>query len=203
MSLRIVFIVEIITKLNFWFYARHVVSCNDPELLTWFLSLGADPNYGPNESRLLREEGAIQPYSPPEKDSGAALEMAAWECDIEIFELLLEHGAKLENSLALHRAMMRNSDDRIAFAERILSHGADINRFGHLSPVPLRGGTALAVAARLGTLDEIRWLLEHGVDQYIGDSQGLTASHYAYSTVGSPVRFQRILDLLNEFKRPQ
>lgn len=121
---------------------------------------------------------------------------------METFEILLEHCAKLENSLALHRAMMRNPDDRTAFAERILSHGADINHFGHLSPVPLQGGTALSVAAKVGTLlvDDIRWLLEHGADQYItgSDSQGLTASsHYAYSTVGSSVRFQLVLDLLN------
>jgi ankyrin repeat protein len=119
-------------------FARHVVRCNDPELLGWFLSLGADPNYGPNESRLLLEEGAIQPYSRPENNSGAALELAAWVCDMVIFELLLEHGAKLENSLALHRAMMRNSNDRIVFAERILSHGADITALDTFLPCPGR-----------------------------------------------------------------
>ncbi|KAJ5369514.1 hypothetical protein N7509_014126 [Penicillium cosmopolitanum] len=139
----------------------HVVRCNDPELLRWFLSLGADPNYGPNESRLLLEEGAIQPFSRPENNSGAALELAAWVCDMVIFELLLEHGAKLENSLALHRAMMRSSNDRIVFAERILSYGADINRVGYLSPYPARWncscGGGQAWYARSDTLVTGTW----------------------------------------------
>ena len=183
-------------------FIRHVVRCNDPGLLDWFLSLGADPNYGPNESRLLLEEGAIQPFSRPENNSGAALELAAWVCDLAILELLLEHGAKLENSLALHRAMMRNSKDRIVFAERILSHGADINRVGYLSPLPLQGGTALAVAARVGTLDQIRWLLEHGADPYITTSQGKKAGDYALTARG-PAWYPQVMELFNEFKRPR
>lgn len=170
--------------------------------MRWFLSLGADPNYGPNESRLLFEEGAVQPFSLPENDSGAALELAAWVCDIEIFDILLEHGAKLENSLALHRAMMRNHNDRISFSERLLSYGLDINRVGYLSPVPLQGGTPLAVAAKVGTLDQIRWLLEHGADHYICGSHGITASDYAYMA-GRNTWYTKVVELLNEFKRPQ
>lgn len=150
---------------------------------------------------MLLEEGAIQPFSRPENNSGAALELAAWVCDMVIFELLLEHGAKLENSLALHRAMMRSSNDRIVFAERILSYGADINRVGYLSPVPRQGGTALAVAARLGTLDQIRWLLEHGADYYISTSHGRTAADYAF--LARRAALPQVIELFNEFKRPQ
>ncbi|KAJ5365578.1 hypothetical protein N7517_008464 [Penicillium concentricum] len=108
--------------------------------VVWFLSLGADPNFGQNESRLRVEEGAIQLFSRPERNSGAALELAAWFCDMEILEILLGHGAKLENSFALHRAMMRKPSERIPFAERLLSLGADINRIRFLSPTILQGG---------------------------------------------------------------
>jgi ankyrin repeat protein len=68
--------------------------------------------------------------------------------------------------------------------------------------VPRQGGTALAVAAKLGTLDQIRWLLERGADHYISTGQGITAGVYA-STGRHTAWYPQVLELFNEFKRHQ
>ncbi|KAJ5643423.1 ankyrin [Penicillium longicatenatum] len=180
----------------------HIVRLNNPDILRWFLSLGADPNYGRNESRLYFEEGAIQPFSRPEHNSGAALELAAWKCDMEILDILLEHGAKLENSFALHRAMMRNPDEQIHLAERLLSYGADVNTIGYLAPPILQGGTPLSVAARACAVDQVRWLLEHGADPYACGPQGIKPIDYA-AMGGITPRVQQVAQLLNQWKKPQ
>lgn len=76
--------------------------------------------------------------------------------------MLLAHGAKLENSLVLHRALMRSgsgdsssSDDRIAMLYHLVRRGADVNKFGY-HPLLHHDGTALHIAAIFGQIDEAR-----------------------------------------------
>jgi hypothetical protein len=102
-----------------------VVKNNIP-LLLWYVSLGANPNLGPPDTR--RKE-FVSPQDLPVPESGAALEEASRFCDMAIVDILVEHGARLGNSLALHHALMRQ-EDRIPMMEHLLRLGVDINRSG-------------------------------------------------------------------------
>lgn len=136
-----------------------VIAWNDESLVRWFLSHGADPNFGQQRSRDTLGEG-------PVSNSGAALETAAANCGPAMVDLLLAHGAKLDNSLALHTAVIgaeRTSSERIAMMDHLIKLGADINKLGDIAFL-IGGGTPLHVAASLGRLEETGWLLEHGAD---------------------------------------
>ncbi|KAL1983719.1 hypothetical protein VTN96DRAFT_9975 [Rasamsonia emersonii] len=134
-----------------------VVTKDDESLLQWFLSQGADPNLaGPD---------------PPVPNSGGALEAAAQCASTAIVDMLLAQGAKLENSLVLHRALMRSSSDRIAMMDHLVRRGADVNKYGY-HPLLHHGGTP-HMAAILGEIEEAQWLLDHGADPAIADEMGI------------------------------
>ena len=154
--------------------SRSVVVKNDIPLLLWYLSLGADPNLGPPDTR---RKGFVSPQDLPIHESGAALEEASRFCDMAIVDILVEHGAKLENSLALHHALMRQ-EDRIPMMEHLLHLGVNINRFGWLPPLA-HGGTALHLAAYRGQVHEVQWLLEHGADPETEGRMGMMPEAYA------------------------
>ena len=87
---------------------RYLVS-NLP-IMRWFFSHGADPN-------LTDDRG----YT--------CLATAACELDAPHVQLLLDHGARIECSNALHAAANTFAGDagRIEMMQYLLSHGADIN----------------------------------------------------------------------------
>jgi ankyrin repeat protein len=114
----------------------------------------------------------------PLPDSGAALEAASRFCDTAIVDILVEHGAKIKNSLALHHALMRQVEDRILMMEHLLRLGVDVNHFGWLTPLP-HGGTALHLAAFLGQVNETRWLLEHGANPTVFARRQIMPEGYA------------------------
>ncbi|CAL5872865.1 uncharacterized protein PFLUO_LOCUS7134 [Penicillium psychrofluorescens] len=151
-----------------------VVVKNDAALLRWYLSLGADPNLGPPDTR---RKGFVDSDDVPVPSSGAALEEASRFCDTCIVDILVEHGAKLENSLALHSALVRQ-EKRIPVMEHLLDLGVDINHFGWLPPLA-HGGTALHLAAYRGQVEEVQWLLEHGADPEIEGRMQMMPEAYA------------------------
>ena len=117
-----------------FFHRRSVVNKNSPDLFKWYLSLRADLNLGiPRD--CIKEKRFVDSSDLPSPDSSVALECASRDCDTGIIDILLEHGAKLENSLVFHNALMRKSEPSELEActpmmEYLLNLGADINKFG-------------------------------------------------------------------------
>ncbi|GKZ36056.1 hypothetical protein AbraIFM66950_006931 [Aspergillus brasiliensis] len=149
----------------------HIVNKNDPRLLRWCLEQGADPTFGcPNAQSFNDLE---RPDQPPMRGSGAVLGMASRRSSPEIIDLLLDHGANIHNSNVLHYAACRRDGRAIPIMEHLLQRGADVNEFGY--PAFLHfGGTPLHAASYQGNLPAVRWLLQHGANSGLQDSQGST-----------------------------
>lgn len=81
----------------------------DRQLSQWFLSHGADPD-------AQTEFG----YTP--------LSLAVAIAPLEIIELLIDHGGRLDHGELLHEASLRTLPDCTAVLEFLLGHGAEINR---------------------------------------------------------------------------
>lgn len=138
---------------------------NHEALVKWFLDHGADPNL--HGARNL---------SP--------LDTAAYSSTIAVIALLLEHGAKLQNSNALHAATRRPNG--IPMMAYLLDRGFDINAIEHqYSPeyferMKVHGfGTALHSAVRKGKKDRIQFLLDRGADREIRSTGGKTPAQWA------------------------
>lgn len=128
---------------------------NDPDLLRWILTKDPKPN-------LKR-----------------ALEVAASSSDPIIIDVLIEHGAKVENTLAMHDAATRFDNHGILMLDHLLQRGFDINAFGNVSGFRAKA-TPLFVAARAGRRAETEWLLEHGADPRLTSEDGTSAAGCAF-----------------------
>lgn len=133
---------------------------HDRQLLQWFLSRGADPD-------AQTEFG----YTP--------LSIAVAIAPLDIIELLIEHGGRLDHGELLHEASLRTLPDCTAVLEFLLEHGAEINRikfsdndfsFRWFQSAGL--GTALQDAAREGNEQAVTYLLEQGADPQIPNTRG-------------------------------
>lgn len=185
-------------RILIFFHLRSVVSKNNPDLLKWYLSLGADPNLGIPRN-CIKEKRFVDSPDLPSPDSSVALECASRDCDTGIIDILLEHGAKLENSLVFHYALMRKSEPsdleaRTPMMEYLLNLGADINKFGWIGSLPY-GGTALHLAAFFGRVEDARWLLEHGADPTV--RAGGKYMPEAYAIMG---RHNAVLKVLHDWR---
>ncbi|KAF1999813.1 ankyrin [Amniculicola lignicola CBS 123094] len=146
---------------------RIAVARNDEEAIHFLLKQGANPNFGPPRY----PHGHIsQIRSLP--NSGMTLNAAAGNCTPEIFALLLEHGAVLSNSIALHRAagvsVSVPPGERIPMLRYLLGLGLDINGMDDAIKIGDDGrgqrGSPLMYAIYWGRTIEAKWLLEHGAD---------------------------------------
>lgn len=90
------------------------------DLVEWFLRQGADPNLG--SPRIDQSEESI-----PTTGSGECLYNAAASATPAVVELLINNGAKLENSTTLHAAIRRRWEESQPMLKYLLSLGADIN----------------------------------------------------------------------------
>ena len=94
----------------------------DEALVKLLLAHGADPNLG---SQIFN---ISDPLTPSINNSGEALDAAAAESSIAVFDLLLSRGAKLENSFPLHAAAGSSEDSgRIPMMAHLLELGVDID----------------------------------------------------------------------------
>lgn len=143
-------------------------------LIKWLLEHGADPNLGPPFNP--------QPDSAPVTNSSSTLNCAASVATPEVFDLLLEYGAKIENSQPLHMAAASQEDsERIPMMEYLVGKGVDVNGSDEA-----RGfqavGSPMFYAIRQGQVEKVRWLLGHGADPRLEGKGGATALGMAEQT---------------------
>lgn len=151
---------------------RHVVQKNDETLLRWFLAQGANPNFGPDPTLVSTYDD-----SSYVETSGAVLEQAAKSASPAIVDVLLEHGANLQNSRAIHNALLRKTAaDVVEMLEHLVKRGADVNQLAFHMQGFHWGARPLNIAAEMGKLEPIRWLLEHGADPTATDRMGIPPS---------------------------
>jgi len=125
------------------------------------------------------------------------IEFAAQGSTLEILQQLLEHGARLDISNALHAAaaghMEEDEIERVKIIEFLLEKGMDINRLEFAGeedfPKQLRSrayGTPLHYAAAWGWAKIVECLLKHGADPNIESFCYKTKQH-----CGTPLDWQR------------
>ncbi|KAF2104454.1 ankyrin [Rhizodiscina lignyota] len=128
-------------------------------VLRWFLKKGANPNLGA-PSNPSGNRG-------PNENSGNTLNAAAGRASVAVIDMLLEKGARIDNSAALHHAVASDwpVTDRLGMISHLLNVGANIN-YVHRDEWFVREsmGTALHVAARLQRVQEAKLLLYGGAD---------------------------------------
>lgn len=139
---------------------------SDEALVKWFLEHGADPNIH------------------SDRDGVSPLDIAASISTTAVIALFLEHGARVENSNALHAAARGRSG--IPMMGYLLDQGVDINALEHQhNPEYFERrkhfgfGTALHCAAQRGSKERIQYLLERGADREIKNTIGYTPAQWA------------------------
>ncbi|KAI1171345.1 ankyrin [Nemania sp. FL0916] len=137
---------------------------NDPQIVKLLLTHGAEPNLGRFDIRKISGLGLTPPM---DRKSGAALTAAAQSGNIEVIDMLLQHGAVLEWSTPLHGALCDPkawSRNRAAFVH-LLRLGADPSKRITFKCCNLwEIGDPLWWALRGGNWDAVELLLEAGAD---------------------------------------
>ncbi|KAK1058313.1 hypothetical protein LTR74_013514 [Friedmanniomyces endolithicus] len=144
------------------------MAVSNTEQLHWLLDHNASPNV------------------PCARTNDTPLSRAARMNLTETLDLLLQNGAVLKGSNALHAAASGGGpdDESLAMMQRLIELGADVNaievmhvkRSGHNIGVP---GTALHGAIRAGKPVRVRWLLEHGADVRVRNEGGYSLLEWA------------------------
>ena len=139
----------------------------DAELVTWFLSHGADPN--------SRCELDITPLS-----------YAVQSATFDVIKMLFAHGGSIHKGQLLHFAAGRQLPDRLEVVTYLVNKGAPINDIMYQhdqGSIDLQFGVGLVTplhgAASNGYLDVVQLLVEHGADLSILDSRGKSVLHRA------------------------
>ena len=136
----------------------HRVAASDPELLTWLVQHGADPN-----ARCMFD---ITPLS-----------IAVQRAPATTIRLLFNLGASVKHGQPLHYAVRHGQTNEVI--ELLLDRGASPNKlmfedddvsFYHFKCLGL--GTPLHEASRRGDDRMVQLLLTHGADPSIADSLG-------------------------------
>lgn len=154
----------------------HVCPTTDISWARFCLENGADPNLMVAHSMC-------------------ALAAAAGESTVEMADLLLQHGAKMDGSGAIVIAAENGKLDMVEF---LLEKGADIDEivlknFGS-SKVTTEGGSALHKAVTNKRLDVVGFLLFKGADVHLVDIRGRTPLMRATETGD-----HEIIDLLQVY----
>lgn len=140
------------------------------EMVAFLLEKGANPNHKP-----------CQEHNGP----GHHLWLAARCASLKITDLLLQHGARVTQSGAVHKAAEKG---RLDVLEALLKHGANLDErldpdVGFIERRHQRASeTPLHVAVGNRQSDVAAWLLDHGVDANIKDAQGRTTFDVASSS---------------------
>lgn len=141
----------------------------DTLLVAYLLSRGADPNLGPRIGPGIGHTGRFQIVST----SGWTLHAAARSGNVDSFDMLLAHGALLQNAAAVHAAVQGGS---VEMVEHVLDLGANVNERDGLETMGFYFcGTPLLRAINMGRVDLARILLGHGADATVKGRECLSA----------------------------
>jgi ankyrin repeat protein len=150
---------------------------------------GVDPNRGPSLYPNI-----LIPYIT---NSGDALNAAASHGSVDTLNLLLEHGAKLENSIALHYAAESDQEGRVSVMERLLQLRMDINRWDwNIRDYAI--GPPLFYTIKSGNPSHVWFVLENGGNPLLRNRLGQTAVEAAELGASG-----QIVELLKQAKGQQ
>ena len=155
-----------------------------------------NPNPNPSIVRALLDKGAN--VNATDQSIVKPIELAVTSGSIEVVDLLLKHGARVNLRppwLLLHRAA---SQGRVKMMRFLMDQGADINA---LDP---SGQTALVCTVRFARQpDAVRFLLDRHIDVNVKDSQGHTALFYAQTPPRwlAPSQSKRLPDVIALLKK--
>jgi ankyrin repeat protein len=152
------------------------------------LERGANPDYALKLPPLPREIAYDRANDYPVMNAGSTpLQRAAYGADVEMMQLLLDHGAdyRLGNFLGVTpmialttssgtRNRNKNEQTVIAGIRLLVEAGLDINQKGGNN-----GETPLHTAARANWLEVVKFLVESGADLHAEDRNGLLPLDYA------------------------
>lgn len=156
-------------------------------------------NTGLATVRLLLERGAnpnMQLFFKPANVRGGLhtkgatpLIRAAYNADLEVVKLLLEHGADATLYMAdrqtpIHAVLAGRAPEpqAIELIKLLQKAGTDVNTIALVNhPEEIRGGTALHFAVRKRYKEVIKLLASFGIDMNAVDQDGLTALDYTQS----------------------
>ena len=152
------------------------------------LERGANPDYALKLAPLPREIAYDRANDYPVMNAGSTpLQRAAYGADVEMMQLLLEHGAdySLGNFMGVTPliALTTNSGTRnrnkneqtvIAGIKLLVEAGLDINQKGGANDE-----TPLHTTARANWLETVKFLVDNGADLYAEDKNGLIPLDYA------------------------
>ncbi|KAF8850206.1 ankyrin [Acephala macrosclerotiorum] len=165
-----------------------LTECLDNKKLTeWLLEKGgADSNLG---APLWGDS-----HSVPISNSPEALNRAAELADIPVFELLINHKAKIENCCALHFAAASRQKPALTMMA-YLKKKLPINGLDHVRG-PYAFGTPLHYAVRSSNIENIKWLLRHGADPFLSNTAGQSAYEEAVK-----MKYEEAVDLFDKRRR--
>lgn len=160
-----------------------IVACQSKQpidFLRFLLEAGADPNQDP--------EVAAYPITA----------VVYLHPDIDVVDLLLDYGAKLDQSGAVAAAVNRGNESML---RHLLERGARLGQ----DAIDLRfdlgtGWFPLHVALRKGHVGVLKILLDHGVDVGAVDAHGMTVMEVAEEMSNKGQDMSKVIQLLQSHK---
>ena len=143
------------------------LNLGNADLVRWHLQHGADPN-------IRTRRG----YT--------ALDYAGYKYSLEVVKLLVQHGADISSTTAIHNAVLNSvkfppvNPGRLDIVTFLLDCGASINQLEltggehERPPITPYTGTPLHRAVESGDSKHVEYLLNRGADRSIQGAMGMT-----------------------------